>query len=497
MGRRQPPPPTFVAEFRLDATPRQRAVVQRRLRAAAQVYNRCLQVGLERLAAMRADPRYEEARRLPAGRERGAAFAELRREHGVREYDLQAVGSAVRSCYLGEQIGAHEAQTVATRAFRAVEEYAYGKRGRPRFRATRRGLDSVEGKSSDSAVRYGTRVIDGEERPVLCWGRSLAMPLRVEPGNQVQLWAAIHVAGGGLRHARLVRRRVKGRDYLYAQLVIQGRPCPRHRVGAGLVGADLGPSTIAVVSDSDVALERFCAELEPQWRRVRRLQRRLDRQHRAGSPACFDERGRHRRGRCAWTRSRRARLTQVALAEAHRRTATQRRTLHGNLVNRILSHGTDIRIERLSYRAWQRGHFARSVRDRAPGMFVSELKRKAASAGGSVQELDPRATALSQVCVCGRRERKPLQLRLHRCPCGIRAQRDVFSALLARHVDPRTQALDARAAQRELSMRHDIAARTASIPGPNRQLGWHPAARTEASVRAGRPQPAATTGEAA
>src|ERR1019366_3219450 len=257
------------------------------------------------------------------------------------------------------------------------------------------GLDSVEGKPSDSAVRFGTRVIDGEERPVLCWGRSLAMPLRVEPGNQVQLWAAIHVAGGGLRYARLVRRRVKGRDYLYAQLVIQGRPCPRHQVGTGLVGADLGPSTIAMVSDAEVALERFCAELEPQWQRVRRLQRRLDRQHRAGSPACFDERGRHRRGRCAWRRSRRARLTPVALAEAHRRTATQRRTLHGNLVNRILSHGTDIRIERLSYRAWQRGHFARSVRDRAPGMFVSELKRKAASAGGSVQELDPRATALS------------------------------------------------------------------------------------------------------
>ena len=29
-------------------------------------------------------------------------------------------------------------------------------------------------------------VIDGEERPVLCWGRSLAMPLRIEAGNP--LW---------------------------------------------------------------------------------------------------------------------------------------------------------------------------------------------------------------------------------------------------------------------------------------------------------------------
>lgn len=160
-------------------------------------------------------------------------------------------------------------------------------------------------------------------------------------------------------------------------------------------------------------------------------------------------------------------------------------------------YGTDIRIERLSYRAWQRGHYSRAVRDRAPGMFVSELRRKAASAGGSVVEFDTGTTALSQVCVCGRRERKSLELRTHRCPCGITAQRDLFSALLARHVHPGTQALDARAAAAELSMRHDIAARTASSNRQNRRLGWRSATRTEASVGAGRPQPAAPAGEAA
>lgn len=292
-------------------------------------------------------------------------------------------------------------------------------------------------------------------------------------------------------------RRVKGRAYLYVQLVLRGQPCPRRHTSAGLVGAHLGPSMIGVVTDSAAAFERFCDELQPQWRRLRQLQRRLDRQHRPGSPACFDERVRHRPGRCVWSRSRRARITAAALAEAHRRNAEHRRSLHGNLINRILSHGTDIRIERLSYRAWQRGHYSRAVRDRAPGMFVSELRRKAASAGGSVVEFDTGTTALSQVCVCGRRERKSLELRTHRCPCGITAQRDLFSALLARHVHPGTQALDARAAAAELSMRHDIAARTASSNRQNRRLGWRSATRTEASVGAGRPQPAAPAGEAA
>lgn len=292
-------------------------------------------------------------------------------------------------------------------------------------------------------------------------------------------------------------RRVKGRAYLYVQLVLRGQPCPRRHTSAGLVGAHLGPSMIGVVTDSAAAFERFCDELQPQWRRLRQLQRRLDRQHRAGSPACFDERGRHRPGRCVWS--------ALAAGPDHRGGAgrgapTQRRAPAKPARQPDQPHplyGTDIRIERLSYRAWQRGHYSRAVRDRAPGMFVSELRRKAASAGGSVVEFDTGTTALSQVCVCGRRERKSLELRTHRCPCGITAQRDLFSALLARHVHPGTQALDARAAAAELSMRHDIAARTASSNRQNRRLGWRSATRTEASVGAGRPQPAAPAGEAA
>ena len=466
---------TFVAEFALEVGPAQRGVIERRLRLATHCFNRCLQVGLDRLSALRADPRWKAIGQLPHP-QRGAAYRELRREHLLSDYHLQAVGTEVRRCYLGEHLGAHEAQTLATRAFRAVEQHMYGRRGRPRFKPSRRWLDSMEGKGPTSAVRYGVRRVEGRHAPVLLWGSDVALPLRLEAGNPVHLWAALCVAGDGVRHARLVRRRIKGRRYYYAQLVLRGQPCPRRQTGAGRVGADVGPSTIAVVADGAVALERFCAELLPQQQRIRRLQRRLDRQHRAGSPACFDERGRHAKGRCPWSRSRRAQLTGAALAEALRRLAAQRRGLHGNLANRVLSHGTDIRIERLSYRAFQRG-FPRSVRDRAPGMFVSLLRRKAASAGGGVVEFATRTTALSQVCVCGRRERKALSLRVHACPCGITAQRDVFSAFLARHVDPLTQALDAEAAACELRSRHDIAGgrrppqgRTGDSGGATRRL---------------------------
>jgi putative transposase len=187
-----------------------------------------------------------------------------------------------------------------------------------------------------------------------------------------------------------------------AQLVLDGKPLQRYQVSEGVVGLAVGPSAIAVVTDQEAWKETFCAELDDTARQLRRLQRRLDRQHRAGIPACFDQQGRHQLGGCVWrSRSRQAGQTRTAIAELHRRLAAHRKSLHGNLANRILGQGSTIHTERLSYRAFQRC-FGRSVSRRAPGLFITTLSRKAASAaGGQVALIDTRTTQLSQACICG------------------------------------------------------------------------------------------------
>ncbi|WP_420909785.1 zinc ribbon domain-containing protein [Acidiferrobacter thiooxydans] len=78
--------------------------------------------------------------------------------------------------------------------------------------------------------------------------------------------------------------------------------------------------------------------------------------------------------------------------------------------------------------------FGRSVRDRAPGEFMSHLRRKAERAGGAVITFSTQTTRLSQSCHCGAVVKKPLSLRWHDCACGVHAQRDVYSAYLALHV---------------------------------------------------------------
>jgi len=130
------------------------------------------------------------------------------------------------------------------------------------------------------------------------------------------------------------------------------------------------------------------------------------------------------------------------VGELHRRRAAHRKTLHGALANRLFAHGADIACEKLDYVAWHK-NFPRSVRDRAPGMLVEMIRRKAASAGGDrLFEYNTYSTALSQTCLCGDRKRKPRSQRVYRCGCGIKEHRDLFSAYLGLHVRRDADGLD-------------------------------------------------------
>ena len=214
---------------------------------------------------------------------------------------------------------------------------------------------------------------------------------------------------------------------------------------------------------------------------LRRAQRHLDRQHRTGSSGCFRPDGTHQRGACDWQRSNTAKQTTTRLAELHRRLAQHRKTLHGALGNRLLAHGADIACEKLDYLAWQK-NFPRSVRDRAPGMLVETIRRKAESAGGErLYEYNPATTALSQTCLCGDRRKKPLSQRVHRCECGIREHRDLFSAYLGLHVRREADGsdrLDLQAANHGWLHRQDIDGRRDPAAASSKRRGRrHPPTR--------------------
>ena len=440
---------SFIVEVPLEITPSEEKRLLARLEAARQVYNACLGESLKRLALLRQSKAYQAAQKMPRGRTgkgatkkqkemakaRSNAFRKANAAVGFREYDLHAYAKQFNHCWIGEHLDINTIQKLATRAFKAVQQHSFGKRGRPRFKSKNQ-MDSVEGKSNASGIRWR------EERVEWLGLKLKAIIDRDDP-------VIAHGLAARVKYVRIVRRKVNGRNRFYVQLVCEGKPYqkPKNQLGEGDAGLDLGPSTIATVAEQEAFLAQFCDELVPRQKEIRRLQRQIDRQRRANNPDCYDEKGRAIKGKRPTNKSARQRETETKLAELHRQQAAHRKSLHGQTVNRVLRMGNVFKLEKLSYLAFQR-RYGRSVGMRAPGMFVAHLRRKAASAGAEVIEFSTRTTRLSQTCHgCGTVKKKSLSERWHKCDCGVEAQRDLYSAFLATCVeDGRLNADRAKAA---------------------------------------------------
>lgn len=438
---------SFVAEFPLCTTAADEATLAKRLDAARNIYNASLGEALRRLGLIRESLDWQRARAMPrtvktgakAKFEPNAARSDLFKTTQARfEFSaasIQKFAEACRdACWIGQHLGSHDTQTTSLRAFRAVQQYAFGVRGRPRFKGYRR-LNSVEGKG-DAVIRYCGGAI-----PTVHWA-GLAIPLKLDRKDK-RSWQAQCLAAK-TKYVRILRREINGRDRWFCQLVQEGSPQRFRPVGNGVVGLDIGPSTIAAVSSRDAILEGFCPTVVEPWAQSRRLLRAMDRSRRTTNPKNFEANGQVKKNVRKWHRSRRYQKIALKRRDRERRLAAERKRSHGELCSRILAQGTTIKTEKLSYKSFQK-NFGRSVKVRAPGMLISMLQRKAEGAGGGVVGINTWATRLSQFDhSTGEYVKKPLSQRTHIFHDGViePVQRDLYSAFLATCCD--TNSLDIR-----------------------------------------------------
>ncbi len=244
-----------------------------------------------------------------------------------------------------------------------------------------------------------------------------------------------HALSCKTKYVRLVRKKIKGKMRFFAQLIQDGKPFikKRDKIGKGLVGLDLGPSTIGCVSDKKAFLEEFCKGLKPLHKNIKKYQRKLDRSLRINNKDNYDSKKRVKSKKLIWKKSKRYEKIKNKIYEKHRKLKEKRKRSHNKLAKAIIALANKIKTEKISYRFFQKA-FGKSVNFRGPSLFLEILKRKAENAGGYLEEFNTKTTCLSQVCICGNKEKKPLSTRWHICKCGVKAQRDLFSAFLAKYV---------------------------------------------------------------
>ena len=431
------PKPTFITELSMVASRAHDAVMLDRFEAARRLHNATLGDGLNALALMRESKMWAAAKAMPKGDAKSAvrdarnnAFKACNLHFGFTEYALQALATGHKNAAGFEsRLGAHETQKIASRVFASLQEYGFGTRGKPRFKGKYRPLHSMEGKSNAAGPRWHA------DTATVSWGKGFVMPVKMPTKSKDPYLHACLKAK--TKYCRIVWRMEGSRRRWFVQLVQDGvAPAKYDFLSSGqVVGLDIGPSTVAIVGDEAVGLEKFAPSVVQPWKAMRVLLRAQDRSRRAMNPENFNANGTAKKGAKRWAKSSRYQARQVHLTELERCLSSARKRDHGELANKILGLGNLIQIEKLSYRSFQK-NYGRSAKVRASGMFVALLTRKAESAGGKVVELNTWKLKLSQYDhQTGVYTKKPLSQRWHALgESNTLVQRDCYSALLAKNV---------------------------------------------------------------
>lgn len=455
--------PSYILELELNVNPHERKHLNKKLEAGRQIYNACLGEALKRLHVLQRDKEYRKTVELiqnmktsefgadQSERKRLRALAvEIEQSHGYSEYQLHSFVKDCQQHFLapkvingsgksrqGFLIGSLEAQKLATRAFQAVEKVHYHKAEKVHFKRMDEPV-SVENKCNTSGLRWK----DG----YVLWGE-LKLSVRLKRGD-VFAQKAIQ---DKTKYIRVLKRTIRSRERFFVQLIQEGVPPQKKRQqGDDTVGLDIGPGTVAIVSDEQVSLRELAPNVSGEEKKLRRVERAMDRSRRANNPDNYDANG-VPKSHCTWKTSRRYRKLKARRKEIHRKLAAKRKQSHEMLANEVLSLGSNIKVETMRFQALQKRaknttrnqkngrvnrkkRFGKSIARHAPAMFLSILERKLAYEGKALNLVNTTAVKASQFNhVTEEYHKKQLGDRWNVIE-EHRIQRDLYSAFLLRHV---------------------------------------------------------------
>ena len=203
------------------------------------------------------------------------------------------------------------------------------------------------------------------------------------------------------------------------------------------VGVDVGLARLATLSTG----ESFdnSRPLQAVLRRLRRLQRQLDRQRRANNPDNYLPDGRVKPGAGDWHKSARMLRTDERIRRLHERVAHLRREQAHQLTTTLTREYGVIGVESLNVRGMQSNRrLARHIADVGWGSILTQLAYKTSWTGSTLVAADGYYPSSKTCSACGLMKAKlGLAERVFTCDgaaCGLVLDRDHNAALNLAHM---------------------------------------------------------------
>ena len=479
--------PSFIVKAKLHLQDNVKNHLNKSFHIADSAYNETLNHGLKRFSAMKKNERYqellelrreviktqekikketdkeikqklkEEAKEVKEQLEEiDNELGEIRMDYGLTKYQLSTwLLKRRKQTEAYQHLNSAELQVIAENAYQALSQVIFYKvkPEKLKFRSKHCLDHSFRNRVNTTGTRLAVSGKSDIAYRLYIHKRSTFIDIPVSTFTEYQQMQLLRA--GKIKYVQIISKTIRGKQVFYLQIVCQGIPVTKIQKGKGVTGIDPGISTVAYVSKDTCELVDLVPEsFTRKERLIQNLSRKIERSRKVNNPEAYNEDGTRKKNVRFKTLSKRARRLAIRRQTAYRKLTEERRKIQGQLVNRIVSQSSTIKLEALNVKGLQKRkretrinpktgrpfskkRYGKAVFKAAPGQFRTLLAQRAHSTGCEVDIISPKKTKPSQYNhITGEFEKKELKIRIYNLTDEITdVQRDLYSAFLIAHIE--------------------------------------------------------------
>ena len=443
----------FIVQFPLKTEKYQEDILNKRFEIGRHIYNSLVNVTQKRYKEMIKTKKYRNLLSSLTGDKKTdktiwKQIDEMRKQFSLSEYSFHEDVKLMQK-HFKDNIDSFTTQKIATELWRSYDKLFYGN-GKKVYYKKFGELNSLEGKSNKTGIRF--------KDDMIIWN-GLKIPVIVDYDNYYEYQAM----QSDICYCRIVRKFIRNKYKFYVQIVFKGNPPIkvdtetgeiRHYIGNGDVGVDIGTSTIAISSQSDVKILELADKVQNIENQKQKLLRKMDRSRRSTNPNNYNEDGTIKKQgnkKVTWDKSNHYIKYQNQLKELYRKQADIRKYQHECLANYIISLGNKVYVEKMNFsglgkraknieknakgRFKRKKRFGKSLANKAPSMLLTIIDRKLKYFGEELIEINTYEAKASQFNHFDETYTKKSLSQRWNDFNGLKIQRDMYSAFLIMNIN--------------------------------------------------------------